>query len=620
MLRGRKCLVHSAVDRPWVKPELTRQLNGNVTAASDGYILSEGNVNAGLTAGRDVYVWTIGNIDGNYSAGRDAAAITYADFSADIYAMRDIGRREYNGYALPGVWARGDITGTIEAGRNIGNDQHTGAYTEWDYGVFSYGNINATIKAENTAEHPDGGHIQSVAAWGPIAGHIEAGDTIHHIRSGDAVTATLIAPNLPTPIEFDSTITTDHPYPATPASVVDQVMAEVADDYALVLATKTQVANDIAQLLADFAADKATGASQLANTIAQVSVAVADALTSAADALAADITGRHTELDAAKDAAAVELVAFQNEINATEASVQVERNLAKAEQDAAYSDAVTLAATIAGNMPQMDANIADMRSSALAQSAARIAQWEQDWYAAKAEIVVAGGGSVSGTNDVNDWAVHWDASWEQAKRYPVEVGEYLFGYFIMGPWGMIKGTYFLVRHPIQSAQGLCQAVQHPVDSFHAIKQDVVEQWNSGNVGRGALLFDAATTIFPAAKAGQASKVRLVAKTRRIADKVENVAPNSGPTRVIGRQPVLETPGTLRANEAILDVKVGPTHKATWKSNFGELRKAMREARPIRDATPLDNSKFLDAERYILDSKGWTKKWIDGDLFWMPPGV
>jgi len=174
----------------------------------------------------------------------------------------------------------------------------------------------------------------------------------------------------------------------------------------------------------------------------------------------------------------------------------------------------------------MDANIADMRSSALAQSAARIAQWEQDWYARKAEIVVAGGGTVSGTNDVNDWAVHWDATWEQAKRYPVEVGEYLLGYFIMGPWGMIKGTYFLVRHPIQSAQGLYYAARHPVEAFHTIKQDVVDQWNSGNVGRGALIFDGVMTVLPAAKAGQVSKVRLVAKTRRLAGRIEDAAPKT----------------------------------------------------------------------------------------------
>ncbi len=506
--------------------------NGNVTAASDGYVLSEGSVDAGLTAGRDVYVWAIGGVEGNYTAGRDATVITYADYDADLYAARDVGRREFNGYALPGVWARGDITGTIEAGRNIGNDQHTGAYTEWDYGVFSYGSINATIKAENTAGHSDGGHIQSVAAWGPIAGHIEAGDTTHYIRSGDAVTATLIAPNLPTPVEFDSTITTDHPYPATPDSIVGQVMAEVADDYALVSATKTQVANDIAQLLVDFAADKAADAVALADTIAEVSASVADAITEAADALAADIAAGNAELDAAKDAAAAQLVAFQAEINATEAAIQVERNLAIAEQDAAYSEAVTLAATIAGNMPQMDANIADMRSSALDQSADKKAQWEQDWYAKRAEIVVAGGGNA---NDVNDWAVHCDATWEQAKHYPVEVGEYLYGYFIKGPWGMIKGTYSLIRHPIKSAKGLYYAVRHPVESFGAIKKDVVDQWNSGNAGRGAVLFDAAMTILPAAKASQTSKVRVVAKSQRIAHKIEDAAPGGARGPVSGRE-------------------------------------------------------------------------------------
>lgn len=99
------------------------------------------------------------------------------------------------------------------------------------------------------------------------------------------------------------------------------------------------------------------------------------------------------------------------------------------------------------------------------------------------------------------------------------------------------------------------------------------------------------------------------------------APYTGtPNRVIGRQPVLQKPGTIRANEAKLDVQVGQTWKATWKSNYGELRKAMRERRPIRDATPGIPSKFLDAERYILESNGWTKKWFGDELFWIPPGT
>jgi len=361
--------------------------NGNVMAASDGYILSESNVDAGMTVGRDVYVWAIGDVDGNYSAGRDATVITYADYDADLYAARDVGRREYNGYALPGVWARGNITGTIEAGRNIGNDQHTGAYTEWDYGVFSYGTINATIKAENTVGHADGGHIQSVAAWGPIAGHIEAGDTIHYIRSGDAVTATLIAPNLLTLIEFDSTITTDHPYPDTPASVIDQVMAAVADDWALVLATKTQVSNDIAQLFVDFAADKALEAAALADVIAQVSASVANAITEAADALAADIAAGNAELDVAEDAAALELVGFETLVATSQSAVQDRRNQVRQDRQASYDQATTLAAQTQAAMVDADAEIVVLKNEILDLSSQERTQYELDWQQKADELV-----------------------------------------------------------------------------------------------------------------------------------------------------------------------------------------------------------------------------------------
>ncbi len=99
------------------------------------------------------------------------------------------------------------------------------------------------------------------------------------------------------------------------------------------------------------------------------------------------------------------------------------------------------------------------------------------------------------------------------------------------------------------------------------------------------------------------------------------APHAGtPNRVIGKKEVLDKSGTIRANEAKLDVVVGQTPKATWKSNYGELRKAMRERRPIRDATPKIKSPFLNAERYILKSRGWIQKTVGGDTFWMPPST
>jgi hypothetical protein len=64
------------------------------------------------------------------------------------------------------------------------------------------------ISALNPDGLSGGGVIGRVGARGCIDGGIEAADTILEVRSGDAVTAILIAPNVPVPIEFDATIFT----------------------------------------------------------------------------------------------------------------------------------------------------------------------------------------------------------------------------------------------------------------------------------------------------------------------------------------------------------------------------------------------------------------------------
>jgi hypothetical protein len=112
------------------------------------------------------------------------------------------------------VWARGNLSGAITAGRNAGTATDTGLLASPAYPIFSYGQISADITALNPVGLTGGGHIGPVVAWGSIGGRFEAADTIHEIRSGDSVTAILIAPNVPVPIEFDATIETDYPLPS----------------------------------------------------------------------------------------------------------------------------------------------------------------------------------------------------------------------------------------------------------------------------------------------------------------------------------------------------------------------------------------------------------------------
>jgi hypothetical protein len=350
--------------------------NGNITAGASGYAISEGAVSASITAARDALVWAIGDVSGNYDAGRDAAAVAYGAYNASLTADRDV----------VVVWARGDLTGTITAGRNVGTALGAGLPTSPDptspaYAIFSYGQIDATISALNPAGLSGGGHVYPIAAWGSIDGLIEAADTIHEVRSGDAVTATLIAPNVPVPIEFDASILTQYPYPATPDSVLAEVLADAAAEYALVLATKAQVADQIADLLADFASEKASEAVRLANTIAQVTAGVTAAQVQAADALAADIGDGTAQLDAAVGEAEGGLASVQAAVNSTRAAIDADRNRIRQMRDNAYSQAVSLATQVSAAMGEADATMSEslnmVTSNSNTQKAARQAKWEE---------------------------------------------------------------------------------------------------------------------------------------------------------------------------------------------------------------------------------------------------
>jgi len=100
------------------------------------------------------------------------------------------------------------------------------------------------------------GHIGQASAWGPISGEFHAAASIAGVASGGAVTATLTAPQVGSVIENDSTIQTQYPYPDAPDSITDAVLAEAQAVYNEVSAAKTQMATDIADLLAEYAAVK----------------------------------------------------------------------------------------------------------------------------------------------------------------------------------------------------------------------------------------------------------------------------------------------------------------------------------------------------------------------------
>jgi hypothetical protein len=95
------------------------------------------------------------------------------------------------------------------------------------------------------------------------------------------------------------------------------------------------------------------------------------------------------------------------------------------------------------------------------------------------------------------------------------------------------------------------------------------------------------------------------------------------TLVIGKLQDLSKPDALRAGERVLNWANLTTEKQNWEQNSRLLREAMREGRPIRDASvnPMtgalsNNTGFLRAERNTLDNRGW--EYNSKDRYWHPP--
>jgi hypothetical protein len=78
----------------------------------------------------------------------------------------------------------------------------------------------------------------------------------------------------------------------------------------------------------------------------------------------------------------------------------------------------------------------------------------------------------------------------------------------------------------------------------------------------------------------------------------------------------------KAGDYMLHLPNKGTPALNWKANYGALRSEMNLGKPIFDSYRLPNGNliptggFLNAERYILQSRGWM--YNPGSGAWMPP--
>jgi hypothetical protein len=290
------------------------EFHGTLDAtAEDGFLLSLGTIDADASSGRNLMIFAEGDLRGHFTAGQDAAAATYGDFAADFSAAQDIAS----------IWARGAISGRIEAGRDLGKGSATDDGDGESVGdtpyssIFSYGGIDAELTA--------GRDIGVVQSSGSIAGLFEAAGAIERVESGAAVTATLIASPAPTPVAF-STALRDMIAPAVPPSPASEVRAAMEAVHALALDQRAEMADAIADMLIQHADAKQNAQDDLANSRTALSASNTAILAEEWLALAADIAFANADFDQVRqqlqasfsnidEAAAVDSAALQRQID-----------------------------------------------------------------------------------------------------------------------------------------------------------------------------------------------------------------------------------------------------------------------------------------------------------------
>lgn len=96
-----------------------------------------------------------------------------------------------------------------------------------------------------------------------------------------------------------------------------------------------------------------------------------------------------------------------------------------------------------------------------------------------------------------------DAFIDQPGDEPSHSLEVAKGYFVTGPKEMavdtVKGIWEANTDPIGTVSNLWTAATHPILTFNVLKDDLVNQWNSGYEGQGAVSFKAVSTILGTVK-------------------------------------------------------------------------------------------------------------------------
>ena len=263
---------------------------------------------------------------------------------------------------------------------------------------------------------------------------------------------------------------------------------------------------------------------------------------------------------------------------------------------------------------------------------------------------------------------------DEARDIPRDAALTAKGYYWDGPKNLAIGAGNLAWnstvHPIDTVMGLGHALLHLPTTFNAVKDAVVDKWNSGPEGQGELAFNAVLILVGGIESagaeeaeigalgggvetGAEAEVALAEVEAETAATLDEAATSAGefatPEEVpfeeangglkslanrslpdadsyaIGRGEDIANAAKLRPGESPIDVNMqfDPERGFQWNWDYQNrplLEEAMKQGKPIRDISPGNSGgMYLNAERLFLEGQGWFRETIGEDQFWVPPG-
>ncbi len=144
-----------------------------------------------------------------------------------------------------------------------------------------------------------------------------------------------------------------------------------------------------------------------------------------------------------------------------------------------------------------------------------------------------------------------------------DVGQVFLGYYDAGA-GVVKGTVFVVAHPIRTVEGLGTVIAHPINTGQAVWNAATESWESGTRGQGKVVGDVliavGTAVAPAAQAGNVSRVGQAASLTSKAEELAQGAEKVGA--------VAEKTGTVTEKAAETTAKLSKVERTSTVEEIG----------------------------------------------------